>query len=69
MEGLTYAAFSYFGYIIVLQQEWFLPAENWFGDLRNKNENDSLTQESHYTIDSALSFYVLCYLGKLRTFY
>ena len=62
MEGLTYAAFSYFGYVIVLQQEWFLPADRWFGDLHDNSLPDS--QESHYNIDTALTFYVLSYLGR-----
>ena len=38
-----------------------LPAHNWFGDLVTTGKG---SQHSHYEIDSALSFYALCYLGR-----
>ena len=61
IEGLTYGAFSYFGYIIVLSQDWVFPAHQWFGDLVSKGPG---SQHSHYEVDSALSCYVMCYLGR-----
>jgi hypothetical protein len=61
MEMMFYAAFSIFGYILVMSQDWFWPSKNWWDGFAEK---DTEGRSVHSYMTDALAGYYILYAAR-----